>query len=88
MRLDLFLDHVCLFKTRSAASRAIRGGEVDVNGAQSRASHNVHPGEKITIRSTHRLLEVEVLGVPEGAVAKDEARRFYRVLRDEPADVA
>ena len=36
IRLDVWLDVACLFKTRSEAKRACEGGKVDVNGQTAR----------------------------------------------------
>ena len=33
VRIDIWLDVACLFKTRSEAQRACKGGKVDLNGA-------------------------------------------------------
>ncbi len=88
MRLDRYLDFVCLFKTRSAAAKAIRGGSVDVNGAPAKAGHAIAPGDVITIRHADRIQEVEVADVPTGRVDRKAARRFYRVSKDTPSDWA
>ena len=37
VRLDVWLDVACLFKTRSEAKRACEGGKVTVNGEIGRA---------------------------------------------------
>ncbi len=49
MRLDLWLWSVRAFKTRPLALAAIKGGKVRVNGASSKASHAVRPGEIIAV---------------------------------------
>ena len=45
MRVDLWLDVACLFKTRSEAQRACGGGKVDVNGASAKAHRDKKWGE-------------------------------------------
>jgi ribosome-associated heat shock protein Hsp15 len=54
LRLDLFLDTVCLFKTRSAAAKALRGGQVAIGGHPAKASHAVRPGETIEVTAGTR----------------------------------
>ncbi len=38
LRLDVWLDVACLFKTRSDAKRACEGGKVSVNGKHTAGS--------------------------------------------------
>ena len=83
MRLDQFLDRVCLFPTRSAAGRAIKTGQVSVAGKPAKASHTVHAGERIALDIGERHLELEILGIPEGSVSRKDAKGFYRILHDE-----
>lgn len=49
VRLDVWLDVACLFKTRSAAQRACSGGKVDVNGVSGKAHRLVRVGDAISI---------------------------------------
>ena len=87
MRLDQYLDRVCLFPTRSAAARALKSGAVAVNGSRAKASHEVHVGEVVRVRQGLRRLEIEVVAVPAGPVSRKDAREFYRVLRDDQTPV-
>src|SRR5687768_1125634 len=48
VRLDVWVSSVRLFKTRSAASSACRGGHVAVNGRKAKASTLVQLGDRIT----------------------------------------
>nr|WP_239003686.1 RNA-binding S4 domain-containing protein [Nocardia panacis] len=50
-----------LFKTRSAAAEACRGGHVRVNGATAKPAQPVRPGDEVRIRSggTERIVIVE-----------------------------
>jgi ribosome-associated heat shock protein Hsp15 len=41
MRLDVWLDVSCLFKTRSEAKRACEGGKVHVNGQAAKPNRDV-----------------------------------------------
>jgi ribosome-associated heat shock protein Hsp15 len=48
VRLDVWVSSVRLFKTRSAASSACRGGHVSVNGRKAKASTLVQVGDRVT----------------------------------------
>ena len=52
MRLDLWLDVSCLFRTRSEAQKACKGGKVDVNGQSAKPHREVRPGDVIEITRT------------------------------------
>jgi ribosome-associated heat shock protein Hsp15 len=75
LRLDVWLDVACLFKTRSAAQQAIKGGKVDVNGQRGRPNREVRPGDAITIsRPLGRKQQVVVRGTATQHLARAEAR--------------
>ena len=46
VRLDVWLDVACLFRTRSEAKRACEGGKVEVNGARAKPHRDVRPGTR------------------------------------------
>jgi ribosome-associated heat shock protein Hsp15 len=77
-RLDLWLDVACLFKTRSEAQKACRGGKVNVNGHAARPNRMVRPGDEIVItRGAGRRQTVVVRGTAEHHIPKAEARQLY-----------
>ena len=77
-RIDLWLDIACLFRTRSEAQRACRGGKVDVNGEVARPNRVVRPGDQIVItRGAGRRQTVIVRGVAAQHIPKAEARTLY-----------
>ena len=49
VRLDVWLDVACLFKTRSEAQKACKGGKIDVNGQPARQNRLVRAGDEIEI---------------------------------------
>jgi ribosome-associated heat shock protein Hsp15 len=59
-RVDKWLWAARLFKTRSAATHAVLGGRVHVNGARVKPSKEIHVGDtvEVTIRSVKRTVEV------------------------------
>jgi ribosome-associated heat shock protein Hsp15 len=48
VRLDVWVSSVRLYKTRSAASSACRGGHVSVNGRKAKPSTLVQVGDRVT----------------------------------------
>ena len=48
VRLDVWVSSVRLFKTRSEASSACRGGHVEIDGRNAKPSTLVRVGDKIT----------------------------------------
>ncbi len=78
MRLDVWLDVACLFKTRSEAQRACKGGKVDVGGHSARPNKEIAPGDVIEItRPAGRRQRVVVKALAEQHVPKAEARTLY-----------
>ena len=75
VRLDVWLDVACLFKTRSAAQQAIKGGKVEVNGQRGRQNREVRPGDTLSLtRPMGRKQEVVVRATATQHLAKAEAR--------------
>jgi ribosome-associated heat shock protein Hsp15 len=78
VRLDVWLDVACLFKTRSEAQKACRLGQVSANGAPAKPHREVKEGDQLVIaRPLGRRQLVTVLGLADTHVAKADARRLY-----------
>jgi ribosome-associated heat shock protein Hsp15 len=78
VRLDVWLDVACLFKTRSDAQRACRGGKVEVNGQPAKPHRLLRVGDLIRItRGTDRRQIVSVTGIVLRHIVKAEAKRMY-----------
>ncbi len=85
MRLDLWLDVSCLFKTRSEAQKACRGGKVDVNGQATKPHREIKPGDEIEItRRFGKRQKVIVKAVAEQHIPKADARLLYEDLTPKP----
>lgn len=77
-RLDVWLDVACLFKTRSLAQAACRGGKVEVNGQPARPSRVLHAGDELRItRGGGRRQLVVVRGFAPHHVPRAAARDLY-----------
>jgi len=82
----VWLDVSCLFRTRSEAQRACRGGKVDLNGQAVRPNREVRPGDVLTItRPGGRRQRVVVRGVALKHIAKAEARQLYEDTTPPPS---
>ena len=86
MRLDVWLDVACLYKTRSEAKRACEGGKVDVNGQAAKPHREVAPGDEIEMtRPFGRRQKVIVRGTAEQHMPKAEARLLYEDVTPKPS---
>lgn len=86
LRLDLWLDVACLFRTRSAAQLAINGGKVHVNGQAAKPHREIRPGDVVEItRPLGRRQRVVVRGVAERHVPKADARQLYEDTTPPPS---
>ncbi len=83
-RLDVWLDVACLFKTRSEAQRACKGGKVEVNREPGKPHRMVHAGDELRITRTHGKQVVVITGFAEHHIPKAEARELYRDLTPPP----
>lgn len=85
VRLDVWLDVACLFKTRSEAKRACEGGKIEVNGDHAKPHRAVREGDRIRIgRPFGRHQDVIVRIVLEQHVKKAEARVLYDDVTPKP----
>lgn len=74
-RLDVWLDVACLYKTRSEAQRAVKGGKVEVNGERPKQNRDVRPGDTVTLtRPLGRTQVVRVLATCEQHLPKADAK--------------
>ena len=78
VRLDVWLDVACLFKTRSEAQKGCKGGKVEVNGQRAKPHRDVRRGDTIVItRPLGRRQQVVVADLEERHVARARARELY-----------
>jgi ribosome-associated heat shock protein Hsp15 len=78
VRLDIWLDVACLYRTRSEAQRACVGGKVEVNGQRVKPHRQLHVGDKIALsRPYGRKQTIVVMALAERHVPKAEAKALY-----------
>jgi ribosome-associated heat shock protein Hsp15 len=86
IRLDIWLDVACLFKTRSEAKRACEGGKVDVNGDHAKPNRLIREGDRVRIsRGAGRFQDVIVRIILEQHIRKTEARALYDDVTPKPS---
>jgi ribosome-associated heat shock protein Hsp15 len=85
VRLDVWLDVACLFKTRSEAKRACEGGKVEVNAEHAKPHRAVREGDRIRItRPFGRHQDVIVRIALDQHVKRAEARVLYDDVTPKP----
>lgn len=86
VRLDIWLDVACLFRTRSEAQKACKGGKVDLNGQAAKPHREIKPGDIIEItRTLGRRQRVVVKALAEKHIPKAEARELYEDTTPPPS---
>jgi ribosome-associated heat shock protein Hsp15 len=86
VRLDVWLDVACLFRTRSEAQKACKGGKVDVNGVSARPHRLVKAGDKIVItRRSPRRQHLIVRALADRHIPKADARALYEDVTPPPS---
>ena len=86
IRLDVWLDVACLFKTRSEAKRACEGGKVEIDGQTAKPNRLVREGDRLRITrpfGRHQMIVVRM--VLDQHVKKGEARALYDDVTPKPS---
>jgi ribosome-associated heat shock protein Hsp15 len=85
VRLDVWLDVACLFKTRSEAKHACEGGKVDVNGDGAKPHRSIREGDRIRIGRGYGRFQHVIVRIAIGQhVKKAEARALYDDVTPRP----
>ena len=85
VRLDVWLDVACLFRTRSEAQKACKGGKVNVNGQRAKSNRVVRVGDILELKRPYgRTQRLVVKAITQRHVTKAEARQLYEDLTPAP----
>jgi len=85
VRLDVWLDVACLFKTRSEAKRACEGGKISVNDQPAKPNRALKEGDRLRItRPYGRHQDIIVRIVIDDHVRKAQARALYDDVTPKP----
>ena len=76
-RLDKWLWHARLFKTRSAAAQAVTGGKIKVEGERIKPAHAVRIAESLTVATPDGPMDLTVLALPVRRGPAAEAQTCY-----------
>lgn len=86
VRLDVWLDVACLFRTRSESQKACKGGKVEVNDQRSKPHREVRVGDEILItRPMGRRQRVTIRVLAERHLPKAQARELFLDLTPPPS---
>ena len=85
VRLDVWLDIACLFKTRSEAQKELKAGRISVNRQTAKPHRLIRVGDEIEIgRPLGRKQRVRVVGLAEQHLPRAEARKLFEDLTPAP----
>ncbi|HEY6853233.1 MAG TPA: S4 domain-containing protein [Gemmatimonadales bacterium] len=85
VRLDKWLWAARFYKTRAAATAAVAGGKVQLNGERPKPAKPLHPGDALRIRLGPYEHHVVVRGLAEKRGPASAAQRLYE---ETPASLA
>jgi ribosome-associated heat shock protein Hsp15 len=77
MRVDKWLWTARLFKTRTSAADAVKGGRVHINGTVVKPSREVEAGDELEITMGHVRRTVIVRTMAERRVSAAQAQTLY-----------
>jgi ribosome-associated heat shock protein Hsp15 len=76
-RIDKWLWHVRLFKTRSLAAEAVNGGKVKRDGERVKAAHALRIGQQLSVTLGERAIDLVVLSLPPRRGPATQAQSCY-----------
>ena len=77
VRVDKWLWAARFFKTRSLASKAVKGGKVEVNGHRAKASTGVHVDDRLEITKGETAFEIDVRDLSDKRGPASVASQLY-----------
>ena len=84
VRADTYLWAVRMYKSRTLASEAIKGGKVKLHGDSFKPSHIVKVGDVYTMTLGHSRKIIEVVALLEKRLSFDIAKNYYKDLSPPP----
>jgi ribosomal 50S subunit-recycling heat shock protein len=82
VRLDLFLKASRLIKRRTIAREMCENGRVFVNGLEAKPAKEVKLGDRITLKFSSRIVELEVIGLFTAISRKIPPVELYQVVSE------
>jgi ribosome-associated heat shock protein Hsp15 len=85
VRLDVWLDVACVFRTRSEAQTACKSGKITVNGQSAKPNRRMRIGDVVEIgRPFGRKQKLRIVALIDRHVARAEAKKLYEDLTPPP----
>jgi ribosome-associated heat shock protein Hsp15 len=88
VRVDKWLWAARFFKTRSAATQAVAGGRVHVNGERVKPAREVAVGDRLQVTVGQQRWTVDVRGLAERRGSAQAAATLYEETADSAAERA
>ena len=82
VRLDKWLWAARFYKTRSAATEAVQGGKVEVNGDPAKPARALRIGEVVRVRIAPYEWVIEVIGLGDRRGTAAQAAALYTETRE------
>jgi len=76
-RIDKWLWHARIFRSRSLATESVAAGHVRVNGDRIKPGHRVRPGDVVDVLKNRLPYTLEIVALPARRGSADEARACY-----------
>ena len=85
-RIDKWLWHARVVRTRTAAAALVTAGQIRLNGQRNKAaSHAVRVGDVVTVALDRTVRVLKVIGFAERRGSPDSVRGLYEDLSPPPA---
>ena len=86
MRLDVWLNKVCLVRSRSQAKSGCQSGKILLAGEIVKESRSLREGDELTLHLPGKVIELRVVALPPGNVSRKSAAENYEVLSEKRVD--
>jgi ribosome-associated heat shock protein Hsp15 len=86
VRIDKWVWAARFFKTRAAATEAVLGGHVHLNGARVKPAKDVAAGDRVEVRVGERRWTVEVTGLADRRGSATVAATLYKETAESAAE--
>jgi ribosomal 50S subunit-recycling heat shock protein len=87
VRIDKFLKLSRIIKRRTEAKKACANHCIIINGKIAKSGDAIKPLDKVGIHFRHKILEIEVLEIPNGNVSNNHTPQLYRVIKEKEIPV-
>ncbi len=86
MRLDVWLNKVCLVRSRSQAKSGCQSDKILLGGESVKESRALREGDELTLHLPGKVMELRVIALPDGNVSRKSAPDYYEILSETIVD--